>query len=650
MTIITTPQEAIQAIRNYDFSIVSFDVETKALSYDDRWCHGGKYGIKGHPTGLSFYNGKEALYIDTCEWSDKDMELLATALKKYWQGERKGNKKIIIAHNLPFDLACIYKYGLKLWGAQWHDTMTMSHLLDENRVDYKRGGTGHGLKTLAKELLGKTETVRWEVARRDKETFQKYAVNDAVWTWQLYQRFKRQLQQSPRLWKLFTTIESPYQVVLTQMEVCGVEIDLRKVGFLTKKLQSRVFELECEMHDAAGLPYQVKKGEKQKTLLGTDHKMTPDLVCVSAYNFNSSEDLVNVLSRYCGVKLTEKTDKGNIKTDKDTLSALKDKHSFIPLYLEYSKAQKLLTAFFEPLTSMVQRDLRARPNWHNAGTVTGRLSSSNPNAQQLPRPDNDEYGVRECFVAPYGYTMIACDYSGQENCVLAHVSQDPKLRTMLANGYDLHLAVAKDFMNLDIPEECLNKKHPEYNKYKNKFKEERTHAKTITFGLAYGKSAYGFAQDFGITKEEGQKILDDYFERFPGVKRAIERTHEQVNQQGYVTQHFGRKRRFKKISKDGWTGYPSRAYRQSFNFMIQSPSADMIRIASIKTLQLQAKHPEWGLRQVMTVHDENVYIVKDKYVEEACVAIKECFESISEYFSVPFETDVTTGKSYAEAK
>jgi DNA polymerase I-like protein with 3'-5' exonuclease and polymerase domains len=271
---------------------------------------------------------------------------------------------------------------------------------------------------------------------------------------------------------------------------------------------------------------------------------------------------------------------------------------------------------------------------------------NSPNLQQLPRPDKDPYDTRSVFIVPEGKTMITCDYSGQELRVLTEITKEAVLIDTFNKGKDMHLSTANDFFDLGIPEEALYEGSPLHDEYKNRYKTERTQAKIINFGMAYGKGAFGFSKDFNIPEEEAQKILDKYFAALPGVKESIDRCHAMVRSHGYVTTMTGRRRRFQKNCM-GY--YPNGAYRQSFNFLIQGFSADMIRMAMIKVRQLGKEHPEWGLRTIACVHDEIVVEVKKEYTTDASQLIKHAMETAVE-FCIPIIADVNNGDNYYDAK
>jgi len=630
----TTATEAINTLEGYDFRTVAFDVETKGLEYTERWAHGGSYE-EGNPTGISFYNGQHAVYIDTCGWSDDEMGRLTDFLKSEFEGSFKGRQRTYICHNIPFDMSCAYKYGLKLWSGEWFCTLTASHLLDENR---RRGGGGHGLKSLAQDLLDVDEVVDWETARFDKELFREYAFNDSIWTFRLAQRFSKEMTHEGKLMKLFRKIEMPFQRVLLQMDVNGVPVDAEQASKVDERVEKRLAQLEIQMLEMLDEDYEAADEDEPTQVK-------------SEFNVNSNMQVAPRLIEDFGIELTVTTKTGNWSLAGDVVDELIEKYpecEFLSLFKEFKQYKHLHSHFIKKIPRLVEEDGRMRPNWKNTGTVTGRLSSSQPNFQNLPNAYKDPVGIREFVKAEDGKMLVAADYSGQENCILAHVSGDERLVSMIKNRQDLHLSVANEFMDLGIPEEKLKKDHPDFKHLKEeKYATERKKSKVITFGLAYGKTPFGFAQDFGITEEEGQQILDDYFERFPGVEDAMERAHAMAEELGYVEQHFGRRRRF---PRNKWGRQDKSALRQAFNFMIQSPAADMIRIAAVNAIKRASQHPEWEMKIIMQVHDEIVVECDEEHTEAVGEALRESFEDVGKYFTVPFEADITYGKTYQECK
>lgn len=619
--ITTKVDKAVKFFDKFDFTKVSFDVETLDTKWYHRWCHGGSYE-EGCPTGISLCNGQQAIYIDTCGWSDDDMHKLIETFRENWV--YKGQE--IIAHNLPFDVGCLRKYGIKFK----EDTvlscsMTAAHLLDENRPK--------SLKYLASNILGQEEVVPWVEARFDKKVFQKYALNDAVWTWELMWRFKQELEHQ-NLSKLFYEIECPFQKCLIEMEENGVLIDMDRVHKTADELEQALVEKEIEMLEFLGEPYEILENHTGPTVTN------------QPINFNSSQQLGEVLFDRLGLEVIETTRTGKRSTGKSTLVAHKG-HPFIKILKQYKIIQKLLSAFFVPLPEMVDLDGKVRPNFRNTGTVTGRLSCASPNLQQLPKKTKEfPVETRDCFIAPKGYKMIACDFAQQETRVMADLSGDQNLIKLIREGGDIHLFSANNVFGLGIPEEKLFDNHPEHHQIKEQYKAERNKGKVFSFGIPYGMTEHKAAKDFGVSTDEGKRLMDNFFKGFPDLEHAINVTHKEAERNLYVKTYTGRRRRFQ---KNQWGKLSNRDLRQSFNFLIQSLGADLVRLAHIKLYEYARKHPYMGIKQIMSVHDEVVFLVKEEYAQHIATDIERMFESVWE-LCVPLKAEASIGSTYGEVK
>lgn len=612
-----------------DFLHVALDTETTSLKYMDL-----------DVEGISLSNGLYTCYIDLID-NPQSLALL-DCVRRFL-----ARVLVLIGHNLVFDLKVLRKFNLLSSEPYLYCTMVADHLLDENRE--------HGLKYLAEKILGK-ETKDWDsIKNHQSQEFYDYAMNDVEWTWELMKWQAPQIEELG-MHKLFYKIEMPFQWVLLEMEINGVMVDRPQVSKITEELRSYIEDLEVQMYEMLEIPYTV-----QPTLF------SKRIIISSKVSFTSGRDLREILFTRLGLSPVETTGSGLPSVNRKTIDMLKDKHPFVGLLHKYKVYQKLLTAFFEPLPEFMDNDGRVRPNFRDTGTVTGRLSCQNPNLQQLPKNKCISCGkaeftkdklcvkcgaplridTRACFIATPGHKMIGCDYSGQELRVLAQVTMEPILIDNFIKGRDMHLATANDFFNLNIPEDDLYETSPKHKDTAKKYKAERDKAKTINFGIAYGKGAFGFSKDFGISEEEAQQILDRYFAALPGVKSAIDQCHERVRIEGRVRSMAGRYRHF--IPKEGTTFYPGSAYRESFNFLIQGFSADMIRKAAIMTRQLSKDNPSWGLKTIASIHDEILYEVREEHADEAAKAIKQCFETAVK-FVVPVVAEVSIGNNYSEAK
>ena len=303
--------------------------------------------------------------------------------------------------------------------------------------------------------------------------------------------------------------------------------------------------------------------------------------------------------------------------DEQSRQLLKEQLKFINLLLKHRQVSKLLSSFLEPFDTFIQSDGRIRPHFHNTVCVTGRLSCSAPNVEQLPK-DNEIAPVRNLFICDRDNIFIVADYSGQELRILGEETQDPTLVKALIAGLDLHQLNADEFGL------------------------SRNEAKSISFGVAYGKQAYGFAKDFGCSQVEAQQFLDKFFNKFPVVRTRIEKCREQVYRKGYVVNKSGRRRRFPDFHK-GSKWQKERCYRQAFNFLIQSYAADMIKVAAAKVIQ------DTNLKLVNIIHDELVVECNKNYIEQGKQWIEKCMINAVK-MCIPLELDFGTGERYGEAK
>jgi DNA polymerase-1 len=287
---------------------------------------------------------------------------------------------------------------------------------------------------------------------------------------------------------------------------------------------------------------------------------------------------------------------------------------------------KLYSTYLEPLNNFRELDNVIRPSFRNTGTRTGRLSSSNPNLQNLPKAkDTDQFKIREQFIAPQGYKMLACDFSGQELRILALISKEKQMYDALVNGNDLHQMTA------------------------DKLGTTRDKGKIFNFAIAYGKSSFGFAKDFNISEEEAQEMVDKYEQGYPNILLAKKKCFEKLEATGFVSTVVGRRRHWSKIEAYGKEYYPKKCYRDAFNHLIQGLASDLLRMASNAVYKLGKNNPQWGLKQVATVHDENVYIIKEEYLESALPLIKHAFENGFKS-KMPFPVEIGIGGNYHQAK
>lgn len=486
------------------------------------------------------------------------------------------------------------------------------------------------LKLLAQKYLGVEETVTWDEAITQgfhSKKFYKYATNDVIWTWQLYEIFKVELEKQ-HLEDLFYNIEMPFQFCLRNLSINGILVNRDELIKLQEKMVGVVTDLQLKMYEAGNIEYM------EQLLFDGSTEIIPNV------NLNSPKQLQNFIIKDLGVKLTERTKSGKYYSTKSrVLEPIKHKHKFIELLLAYRSATKMLGSFLIPLPELIESDGRIRVNFMNTVAVTGRVSASR--LHQLPKEQTGPVPVRQCFVPPKGKVLLCADYAGQELRVLAHVSKDPTMIQAFKDKIDVHFLIANIFFKLGIPIEALVETHPDYKSYRKKFKNERDKIKTVNFGIAYGKTEYGFAKDWNIPKAEAKAFIDDYFKRFPLIKEAISKCAFLVRQQKAIRNLTGRVRRFQWVD--------DRVLRQAFNFLIQSASADQMKKAAGDFRVVCLEHLEWECLFILTLHDELVYEVKKQYAEEAAKQLKYCMENTIK-LSVPFIADVGIGLNYAEAK
>jgi len=480
------------------------------------------------------------------------------------------------------------------------DTLTASHLLNECLPE-------NGLKYLAEHELGipKEQIKKYTEVTPGTDEFFKYGMNDAIWTYQLYKKYSPQIEKEG-LHHLAYDIEFPFQKALMWLAINGIRADVSAAKQMTYETQHLFYTIENELLNIFGGKYV--------TSITPRSRVTS---CKPSINFNSSDQVVPLIEGL-GFPIYERSKKEKKKSwNKQSKNRLKGKHPTIDLIIKLGKIEKLLNGFLVPFESFVQRDGRIRPSFHNTVCVTGRLSCSKPNIEQLPN-QNDIANIRNLFIAEPGNVLIVADYSGQEVRIMAQESGDKTFKTALINGLDLHQVTA-DAVGVS-----------------------RKDAKCIVFGTAYGKSSYGFSKDFNCSEKEAQVFIDKFFAQYPGLRRAIEKTREQVYKHGFVRTMSGRKRRFPDFHKLNKWG-KERCYRMAFNFKIQGYGGEVLKKAASEIVK------NLNLILVNLVHDEAVLECKKEYVEEGMKYINECMVKALPIF-LKWDIDINYGTRYGESK
>ena len=602
-----TDDRGLQRLSEAFSKPLALDTETTSLNWYELECE-----------GISLANDTDVIWIAGEFLTPSVTSLLDKLLTKCPE---------LVMHNAPFDLAVLHKLGIFYTGNVFC-TQTAAHLLDEEGAK--------SLKDLAAQKL-KVKTKKYDEVqylKRDSEEFVQYACNDAVWTYQLYKLFQPQLTEQG-LDLLFYKIEMPFQFVLKDMKVVGIEANPELSAKFERDLEQKEFELLQNLHDAAGLKYSISCD-----LLGNK---TVD----SKWNFNSPQQLVDIIQNKLGLEIPFTTDAGEPSVGKDTKKALRN-HKFIQILDLYSRCSKLLTGFIRPFKNYVDGDNRIRGDFNNTVAVTGRLSSSGPNLQNLAKDSDDlNVKVRECFTAKEGYVLIAGDFGGQELRVLAELTKDPLLLKAFERGQDLHLSTANAIFNLGISDEDLCESSSNYHKIKDKYAKQRHIAKNgVLFPLIYGSTARGIATSLGCSESEAQGYIDAFFKAYPSVKRSIENCHKFLIHNGYVYNLTGRRRRFRKQ----FGKYPAKAFRQAYNFLIQGTSADMTKAAMVVLWRELKKYPAWDANIVITVHDEIVVECREEFASQCSALLASVMKSAYPLSRVALEVEVGIGKNYSEAK
>ena len=510
-----------------------------------------------------------------------------------------------LGQNLKYDMSVLARAGIALRGIAF-DTMLESYVLDST-------ASRHDMGSLALKYLGR-DTVSYEdVAGKGArqigfdevavEQAARYAAEDADVTLQLHRVLWPRLEETPSLRKVFLEIEMPLVPVLSRMERTGVLIDTEMLARQSEELAARIRGIEQQAWTVAG-------GE---------------------FNLGSPKQLQEILFGRLGLPVISKTPKGQPSTAESVLQELAADYELPRLILEHRALSKLKSTYTDKLPQMVNPDTgRVHTSYHQAVAATGRLSSSDPNLQNIPVRTEEGRRIRRAFVAPPGHLLLAADYSQIELRIMAHLSQDPGLLRAFELGLDIHRATAAEVFGV-APEQVTA--------------DQRRAAKAINFGLIYGMSAFGLARQLGIDRAEAQAYVDLYFARYPGVKAFMDRTREQARERGYVETVFGRRLYIPDI-RAGNSQRRQYAERTAINAPMQGSAADIIKRAMIEADRELVQGD--GIHMIMQVHDELVFEVPEARTAEVGRRVQAIMESAAD-LRVPLVVDVGTGPNWDEA-
>ena len=577
--------------------LVALDTETTSINY-----------MEAELVGLSFaVTENEAAYLPVAHDypgapAQFDRDTVLARLKAWLEDPRQGK----VGHHLKYDAHVLANHGIRLAG-QRYDTMLESYVLNST-------ATRHDLDSVARRYLGR-ETIHFEdVAGKGAKQLRfdevpldqaaPYAAEDADVSLQLHATLWPQLQATKALAELYQSVEQPLVPVLTRMEAGGVLVDAELLGQLSEEFAEKMATLEAEAHTVAGHPF----------------------------NLGSPKQLQEVLFEEQGLPVIRKTPKGQPSTAEDVLAELADEYPLPRLILDYRGLSKLKSTYTDKLPQLIApRTGRIHTSYHQAVAATGRLSSSDPNLQNIPVRTEEGRRIRQAFTAPDGYVLLAADYSQIELRIMAHLSGDEGLLAAFAADSDIHQATAAEVFGVSLNEVSAD---------------QRRSAKAINFGLIYGMSAFGLARQLGIGRAEAQGYVDLYFARYPGVKAYMDATRARAQDDGFVETVFGRRLYLPEINARQ-AQRRQYAERSAINAPMQGTAADIIKKAMI-AVDAWLRDSKTDARLIMQVHDELVLEVKQdcrEVVQDRVMALMGSAAALK----VPLKVAAGSGCNWDEA-
>ncbi|MGR5545362.1 DNA polymerase I [Vibrio sp. PNB22_2_2] len=578
--------------------LFAFDTETDSLDYMVANLVGLSFAID---EGVAAYVPVAHDYLDAPAQLDRDWVL--AQLKPILEDDAQAK----VGQNLKYDASVLARYGIEMKGIK-HDTMLASYV-------YNSVGGKHDMDSLALRFLQHSCISFEQIAGKGKNqlTFNQieldqaspYAAEDADVTLRLHNRLSANIEQDDKLKSVYEEIEMPLVPVLSRIERTGVLIDDMKLSAQSVEIAARLEELEKKAYEVA---------EQE-------------------FNMNSPKQLQAILFEKMGLPVVKKTPSGTPSTNEEVLQELALDYPLPKLILEYRGLAKLKSTYTDKLPKMINPSTgRVHTSYHQAVTATGRLSSTDPNLQNIPIRNEEGRRIRQAFIAPTGYKILAVDYSQIELRIMAHLSGDQALLDAFRHGKDIHAATAAEIMGLAIEDVSS---------------EQRRRAKAVNFGLIYGMSAFGLAKQLGIPRGEAQAYMDKYFERYPGVMQYMEDTRSTASAQGYVETIFGRRLHLPEIqSRNGMRR--KAAERAAINAPMQGTAADIIKKAMLLVDQWIQAEGDGRVKLLMQVHDELVFEVEESSLVEIESKVQELMESAAE-LNVPLVADAGHGDNWDQA-
>ena len=577
--------------------LISFDTETDSLDYMRAQIVGVSFAVA---PGEAAYVPLGHDYAGAPHQLDRNKAL--AALKPVLEDITKAK----LGHHLKFDAHVLANYGIALNGQRF-DSMLESYVLNSvaTRHDMDASAVRYlGVKTIHFEELTGKGAKKITFNQVDVDRAAEYSAEDADITLQLHQAIWPQIEAVPALKFVYENIEQPLVPVLFRMERAGVLVDRALLRAQSSELASRMLELQSQAHQEAG----------------------------GVFNVDSPKQLQEILFGKLGIPVMRKTPTGQPSTAEDVLEELAETHRLPKLILEYRGMAKLKSTYTDNLPLQINPDTgRIHTSYHQAVAATGRLSSQDPNLQNIPIRTHEGRRIRQAFIAPPGHSLVAADYSQIELRIMAHLSGDATLLRAFAEDRDVHQATAAEVFSTPLDQVSAD---------------QRRSAKAINFGLMYGMSAFGLARQLGIGRGDAQKYMDLYFERYPGVRRYMEETRRQARETGYVETVFGRRLYLPEIQSRN-AALRQYAERSAINAPMQGTAADIIKRAMIE-VDSWLQSSRIAARLIMQVHDELVLEVADDAIETIVGQTRTHMIRAAD-LSIPLKVDVGVGRNWDEA-
>eukprot|EP01029_Cantina_marsupialis_P004789 TRINITY_DN1501_c0_g1_i2.p1 TRINITY_DN1501_c0_g1~~TRINITY_DN1501_c0_g1_i2.p1 ORF type:complete len:933 (-),score=37.38 TRINITY_DN1501_c0_g1_i2:6236-9034(-) len=578
--------------------VFAFDTETDSLDYMVANLVGLSFATE---EGVAAYVPVAHDYLDAPQQLDRDWVL--EQLKPILEDDAQAK----VGQNLKYDMSVLARYGIEMKGIK-HDTMLASYVF--NSV-----GGKHDMDSLALRFLQHSCISFEQIAGKGKKqlTFNQielgeaspYAAEDADVTLRLHNRLMENIEQDEKLKSIYEEIEVPLIPVMSRIERTGVFVDDMLLGAQSQEIAVRLDELEQKAYEIA---------EQE-------------------FNMNSPKQLQAILFEKMGLPVIKKTPSGSPSTNEEVLQELALDYPLPKLIIEYRGLAKLKSTYTDKLPKMINAETgRVHTSYHQAVTATGRLSSTDPNLQNIPIRNEEGRRIRQAFVAQHGWKILAVDYSQIELRIMAHLSGDKALLEAFQQGKDIHAATAAEIIGVNIEDVTS---------------EQRRRAKAVNFGLIYGMSAFGLAKQLGIPRGEAQHYMDTYFERYPGVMQYMEDTRSAASEQGFVETIYGRRLHLPEIqSRNGMRR--KAAERAAINAPMQGTAADIIKKAMLLVDEWIQAEGDGRVKLLMQVHDELVFEVEESSLAEIESKVQELMESAAD-LDVPLVAEAGHGDNWDQA-